>query len=291
MIVVCFACAPQAMAGILIGSTLDAIYDIDPVSGVASNPRVTPSRARGIEFADGILYGVEANTLSTIDVASGEAHSLGTITGLGPLEAILDLSWNAQTDTLFALAHLGGTTTDLLYTIHTSSLAATLVGELDDNTKTIAFDASGALYAISINPDIVSLVDPITAVTLSSTFLSTDIQTARMVFADMDHPIISARIDGDPGFVFDLNLADGTLSGIGTTGLDVGLTSLAYIPEPSMCFLVLFGVLGFLMRRGACRPVGLMLEPSGKSVYDMMPCRGQATFFRGIRIISRTRGT
>ncbi|MCH9001417.1 MAG: hypothetical protein IIC02_02495 [Planctomycetes bacterium] len=37
--------------------------------------------------------------------------------------------------------------------------------------------------------------------------------------------------------------------------------------------------------------VGFVLEPCGKNLYDRLPCRGQATFFRGLQIISKTRGT
>lgn len=160
MIVVCLACASQATAGMLIGSTFDAIYDIDPVTGVASNPRETGGRAFEIAFVDGILYGTAARILSTIDTASGDAQPLGTITGFEPFESIVDLSWNAQTDTLFGLVHLGGTTIDRLYTIDTSSLVATLIGEVELAYTTIAFDASGALFAVSRNPDVLSLIDP-----------------------------------------------------------------------------------------------------------------------------------
>lgn len=245
----CVACAPQAMAGMLIGSTFDAIYDIDPITGVASNPRETGGRAFEIAFVDGILYGTAGRILSTIDAASGEARPLGTITGFEPFESIVDLSWDAQTHTLFGLVHLGGTTIDRLYTINTSSLVATLIGEVELAYTTVAFDASGALYAVSRNPDVLSLIDPTTAGTLASTLLSANLQSPTMVFGDMNQLIVSTAIGVEPGFVFNLNPSDGTLSEIGGTGLDVGLTSLAYIPEPSMCFLVLFGVLAFFVRR------------------------------------------
>jgi len=242
--------APQAMAGMLIGSTRDAIYDIDPATGVASNPRTLDSPAYAIEFVDGVLYGTSGAILSTIDVASGEAHTVGAMTGFDPLEGILDLSWNPQTDTLFALAHLGGTSLDRLYTIDTSSLAATLIGDLDQvEFTTVAFDASGALYAMSPVIGVLSLIDPTTAATLTSTNLPADIQPAKMVFADMNRPIVSAWIDDDAGFMFDLNLSDGTLSAIGRTGLDVSLTSLAYIPEPGSLVLLLVGLGGTGARR------------------------------------------
>ena len=251
MFLLCFACVPQAMAGPLIGATLDAIYDIDPITGVASNLRATGGRTFEIAFADGILYGTTGNILSILDAASGESQLLGTITGLEVFEPIRDLTWNTQTGTLFALAHLGGTPIDRLYTIDTSALAATFIGELDAQYTTIAFDASGALYAISPSLDVISLIDPTTAGTLASTSLTEDIQSGTMVFAEMDQLIVSARIAGDTGFVFNLNPSDGTLSDIGRTGLDVGLTSLAYIPEPSTCCLVLFGFLWYFVRRCA----------------------------------------
>jgi len=266
--VVVLLLAPQAMAGMLIGSTLDAIYDIDQTTGVASNPRSLGSRALAIEFADGILYGAAGRDVSAIDVATGATHALGTITGLDRYESIYDLSWNPQTKTLYALAHLGGWRIDRLYTIDTVTLGAELVGQLEGSYQTIAFDASGALFAISRNPDVVSLIDTATARTLSSTTLSADIQSAAMVFANRDQLIASMAIGLEPGFVFDVNPNSGTLSDIGRTGLGVGFSSLAYIPEPGSLVLLLVGLGGTGARR--MRIMVNCLDQSGNWWYRVL---------------------
>jgi len=245
--VVVLLLAPQAMAGMLIGSTLDAIYDIDQTTGVASNPRSLGSRALAIEFADGILYGAAGRDFTTIDPASGASHALGTVTGLDRFESIYDLSWNPQTKTLYAVAHLGGWNIDRLYTIDVVSLAAAFVGELDSAYETLAFDMSGTLYTINPHADALALIDPGTGATLSSILLS-PIRAATMAFGDRNKLIVNMDIDGDPSLVFYIDPVDGAFSSVGATGLG-GFTSLAYIPEPESFLFLLLGIGLCLMRR------------------------------------------
>lgn len=92
MIFLCFACAPQAMAGILIGVSGDFLYDIDTTTGLASNPRDTGGAAIDIAFGDELLYGSRVFTLSTINPATGQASELGQINGLTEPETILDMA-------------------------------------------------------------------------------------------------------------------------------------------------------------------------------------------------------
>ena len=292
MIVVCFACAPQAMAGPLIGISGDFLYDIDTTTGLASNPRQTGGAAIDIAFGDGLLYGTRLFSLSTINPATGEAFLLGEITGIDILETIQDLAWDPEDGVLSALVHLGGTTSRRLYTIDRTSLIATVVGQFDANYTTMSFDPQGRLFAIDRFANSLGMIDKNTAATIWAISLSPDIfSRGSMSFTDSGELFADTLLDDGRLALLAIDPTDASVVSIGGTGLSVGFNSLAYIPEPSTCCFVLFGVLGFLMRRGACRPGGLMLEPSGKSVYDMMPCRGQSTFFRGIRIISKRRGT
>lgn len=245
----CFACVPQAMAGVLIGISGDFLYDIDTTTGLASNPRPTDGGALQIAFGNGILYGAYGKLLSTMDPASGESQLRGSISGLGASEPIRDLTWRTETDTLFALMHLGGTTTDRLYTIDRSTLQATRVGDLDARYTTIAFDPLGRLYAINPFLDLLGLIDIATAATISTVPLAADFDNAKMVFTEIGQLIVSADIGGDPSLIFDLDPGDGALSPIGSSELNSQVLSLAFIPEPSTCCLVVFGLFAYLVRR------------------------------------------
>lgn len=192
---------------------------------------------------------------------------------------------------LSALVHLGGTTIDRLYTIDTTSLTATLVGQFDANYKTMSFDPQGRLFAIDRFSNSLGMIDKNSAATISAISFSPDIfSRGGMSFTDSGELFGDALLDDDQFVLLAIDPTEAFLVPIGATGLNVGFSSLAFIPEPSTCCLVVFGILAFLVRRGACRPVGFMLEPCGKNGYDRMPCCGESMFFRGIRIISKTRG-
>ena len=248
--VVALLFAPQAMAGMLIGVSGDFLYDIDTTTGLASNPRDTGGAATDIAFGDGLLYGSRVFTLSTINPATGQASELGQINGLTEPETIRDLAWDPEDGVLSALVQLSGTTIDRLYTIDTTSLVATLVGEFDANYTTMSFDPQGRLFAIDRFSNSLGMIDKNSAATIWVISLSPDIfSRGSMSFTDGGELFADTLLDDGRLALLAIDPTDGFLVPIGSTGLEAGFSSLAFIPEPSTCCLVLFGVFVFLVRR------------------------------------------
>ena len=153
------ALSTPTYAGMLVGSSRGVIYDIDPLTGLASNPRESGNPSASIEFVNGTLYGASASSLYTIDMVTGHPQLIGELDGLPIPQTIYDLTWDATTDTLFALTHLGGTTLDQLFTVDTTALQVTDVGRLDDSTSTIACDGSGVLFGLDPVDDMLAVID------------------------------------------------------------------------------------------------------------------------------------
>jgi len=119
----------------LIGASWDGtIYDIDPTTGLASNPRETGLYAlSGIAFgADGTLYGrttvagTPPKTLYSIDVATGATTLIGDIATWGWGS---DIDFDPVSDILYGIDPVGGIANAVLYTIDTMYGTASPVGQ------------------------------------------------------------------------------------------------------------------------------------------------------------------
>ena len=235
-------------AGTLVGSSFGVIYDIDPLTGLASNPRDTGGAAVRVGFGGGTLYGESARALYSIDFGTGTADLVGYLEGLEEYYSVQDLAWDPGTSSLFALVHVGGTSTDLLFTADTRTAAVTQIGVLDDAYTTMAFDSDGTLFALEGWDDVLAVVDKTSAETLSSIAVQGGVIPAAMAFDDTGQLYVAGRVDEDLSVLHTLDPYSGVLTPIGTTGLDLGVTSLTYIPEPATFALLLTGALALCYR-------------------------------------------
>ncbi|MBU0718973.1 MAG: hypothetical protein KJ749_12045 [Planctomycetes bacterium] len=233
-------------AGTLIGTSLGVIYDIDPLTGVAGNPRDTGGIAGSIEYTGGALYGASARSLYRIDIVSGVTDLLGDLDGLEVPQTVYDLAWDETSETLYALVHRGGTTSDFLFTVDTTTFGVTEVGRLDNSTSTIAFDSTGALFAVNPVDDTVAILDKTDASVISTVPITPPPGLgAAMAFGEGGTLFVATDVADDPSVLFTLDPATGALDLLGSAGLEHDLLSLTYIPEPGTLLLLIAGVLGF----------------------------------------------
>ena len=230
-------------AGMLIGSSGGVLYDVDRVTGLASNPRETGLTGVAITYGNGTLYGSPGRSLYTIDAVTGEAQALGELDGLEVPQTVYDMAWDHVDDTLFALVHLGGTTLDQLYTVDTTTLRVTEIGTLDDSTSTIAFNHSGALFAVDPVDDVLATIDKTNGQMTSAISLIPPVVSAAITCDQTGLLYLATRVEDDPSILHLLDPDSGVLTPIGSTGLNRGLASLAYIPEPGTLVLLLMGCL------------------------------------------------
>lgn len=272
------AAAPPARAGLL-GNDFDGIlYDIDPATGAATNPRLTglPNLA-GIEFdaATNTLYGLTTfngigvfeNSLFRIDPATGTPTLIGA-TGLVILEGGLGI--DPTTGTLYGLQ--GGARE--LFTLNTATGAATVVGSIPSgDTSALAFDAAGNLFVLDTVLDTLLEVNKADGSVIDSTPLSTGLG----VVAGFDYdPTTGAFYVADGGSgtnnLYTLNTTTGVLTLVGPTGVFDGLAGLTFVP--GLAAVPRTGVAdpGGAGRRGGGRPPA---PPPG--VTAMVPAPGPVT--------------
>ncbi|MEM6794480.1 MAG: LamG-like jellyroll fold domain-containing protein [Acidobacteriota bacterium] len=133
-------------------SHITTLYDVDPQTGQASNPRSTGMPgAIGLAFGqDGYLYSVTLNSfqqpsaLYRIDPATGSATQIGQL-GLSGSLLEGDLAFDPN-GTLYGVGHQ-----QKFFTVNTSTGAATSlpsIGGFSSDYSNLAFDDSGTLYAL-----------------------------------------------------------------------------------------------------------------------------------------------
>ena len=208
---------PAGLAGIAPGPPgsvgLVILYDIDPITGAASNPRSTGvGHYIGVDFGpDGKLYAVttfdstgsDNNALYEINPITGSATRIGTDPNglnIGPISEG-DLAFG-PTGVLYAVA-ANQNGQPALFTVNLATGIGTIVGAipgLNVDISSIAFDPSGRLFAIN---------NTISAGT--STFLS------GRLFAINN--TISA---GTSTFLLELDPADGQILSTVTLGTNLG---------------------------------------------------------------------
>jgi len=254
MIVLCFACAPQGMAGPLVGASFDGtIYDVDPATGLATNPRASGLDTI-VELAfspDGDLFAADANVVSRITPGGNPPETVVDLTSVGGL---LGIAFDPSTGVLYGSVDFAFISE--LYTLDIETGTTTLIGGAGSFPGAIAIDPQGRLFLREqISPNLLEF-DKMTATVLNSVTLSLDLGRAGMTFS-VDGTLFI--VDGDTAAATDtlytLNPTTGILTSIGHTGLENGLVGLAYIPEPSTLALLLVGLVVSvrgrrLLRRG-----------------------------------------
>lgn len=255
--------AGPASAGVMYGVSFAStegsiLYQVDPQSGLASNPKPTGlDHVVGIAFgSDGTLYGLtnattptHPNTLVRINSTTGAAQVVGS-TGLDNM-AEGDLAYDRTTDSLYGMYHLAGGQRKL-FTVNASTGAATaLPSSLAGDPSAMAFDAAGNLYVIDTALAKLHTVNKATGATLTTLSLSRSLGAVAGMAVDPATGIFYVA-DGDSGgtdHLYTLDPTTGLLTDIGPTGLANGLAGLAIVPEPASIVLLSAGVMWLGRRR------------------------------------------
>ncbi len=237
-----------AQAG-LVGTGL-FLYDIDPVNGVATNPRETDEFLAAVTFGNGTLYGLGAERFFTVDVSTGELHLLGVVEGFASHESTRELAWDSKTDTFFAITQIGGTAGSQLVSFDLDTLALTTIGSAHGATA-LAFDDTGTLFALGLGQERFFTLDKTDAQILSSIGVSRSLGNVNgMSFAPDGTLFVASNIDRSN--MTTLDPTTGVLEVLGPTNAAGGILSLAYVPEPGT--LLLLGASALLTLR--CRHLG-----------------------------------
>jgi hypothetical protein len=254
---------------IIVDQTTGAVTPVGHPAGV--------SKLSGLAFLDfNTLYGSTINgnngfppplpASPTSDLVQINPNNGALIKDIGPITAggktlqIADLSVQPGTGTLFGIsASSSGDSTAAgnLYTINTTTAAATLVGATGDFFGAIAFAPNGTLYMNSADLDAMGNI----VNTALRTLNPNNAQTLTKV-ATLDAPgALGVRSDGtifagngDAGKIYIINPITGQETTVGNTGLNfVGDLDFRPVPEPlslTMCGLGL-AALGWYRRK--CR--------------------------------------
>lgn len=242
------------------------LYDINPATGAASNPRATGiDPLVDIEYdpGKGILWGLSQtidalteSSLFRINITGGA--TLVGITGLRIIEG--DLALDPVSGVLYGVQHQRANGTPLeLFTINTATGAATVVGTVaGTDLSAMSFDNSGNLFILDSGADRLLRVDPATGAVLGNVALSLALGGTVGMDVDPSTGIMYAadRLSNGTGSVYILNTATGVLDLLGPTGplAPDGLAGLTVLsaPEPgtlSLLALACAGAAGFGTRR------------------------------------------
>jgi hypothetical protein len=143
--------AVSAAAGLLgIGDDAFILYDLNPATAVASNPRPVGNKINMIAYApDGSLGGVPQGTPTDVP-PGGMLYTIDPLTGTATYRATLDtfvftegdIACDPTTGILYAIEAPGQ-----LFKINTTTGAGTIVGTVGSglDLSAIAFDAAGNL--------------------------------------------------------------------------------------------------------------------------------------------------
>lgn len=246
------AAGPGARADMLIGASLDGtIYDIDPTTGLASNPRETGIEyLTGIAFAgDGTLFGRTAEwgsqpqSLFQIEAETGTSTVVGFIGRSGG-----DVDFDATTGVLYAVSPFMGTPYAQLYTIDTSDGTPSTIGTAAHWASSLAFDPTGVLYALDSSDMLLVTLNKTTGEVLASLPLVGASIAYAVEFVDDGMPLATGKDAGGTNTLYALDALSGVLTEVGPLGVQESVWSLAYIPEPTTLALVGVGI-GLALRR------------------------------------------
>lgn len=261
----------QAQAGSLLGiAPFGTLYDVNPGTGAATNPRSTGINAVvGIAYAGGTtLYGLTTggdsaapNSLYSIDMITGSSTLIGS-TGLTFISEG-DLAIDPTTGVLYGITNIDIANSAFeMFTIDTNTGAASVINPVTPNGdfSAMGFDDAGNLFIIDTFRSELLRVNKSNASVLSRTALTIDIgEVAGMAYDSITGTFFVADGKVVPDSIgqnrlYQLNISTGEMTLIGDLGIDQGLSGLTMIPEPSTLALSALGMLvvaGSIWRRRA----------------------------------------
>jgi len=235
--------AARARAGLIGSGFLDGkLYDINPATGAATNPR-----SLGVGWAlafspAGILYGITqpggtpaSNMLYTVNPATGAATAVAPANpGIG-VEG--DMAFDYTTGILYAI-NGGGS----LYTVNTSNGLFSLIGNVPGalDLSAMAFDAAGNLYAVDTAATKLIRIDKTTAAVLGSASLNPPPNggVAGLAFDPGSGVLYFASGSGTTDNLYTVNPTSGAMTLVGPlSGTVDGVASLAFTrpAKPGCC--------------------------------------------------------
>lgn len=244
--------ATQASATPLLGvsfgtSQTAMLYDVDSLTGAASNPRPTGlGHVAGIAWSPAAsLYALtnssapqHPNSLMRVDPSTGASQLIGS-TGL---TAIVegDLARDPTTGQLYGCYNLMSGRRQL-FTVDSETGAATSIpGSLSGDPSTLAFSSGGTLYGIDTSLGELLSIDKTSGAILDYKSLNVALgSTAGMAVDPLTGVFYVA--DGESNgtdTLYTLNPATGVLTAVGPLGLTDGLAGLTFVPEPEVAVLM-----------------------------------------------------
>jgi hypothetical protein len=227
----------SARAALLGNSLLEGkLYDIDPATGAATNPR-----SLGVDWSiafspNGTLYGVTQSgagtptpsALFTVNPATGAATLVATTSPSIDIEG--DIAFDPTSGVLYAIDG-GGT----LFTIDTSTGVGTIVGTVSGalDLSAMAFDRFGNLFLVATSTMTLLRVDKGNAAVLGNVPLSPPPNggVAGLSFDPASGTAYFANGSGTTNNLYTLNTSTGALTLVGPlTGTPDGLAGLAFAP-------------------------------------------------------------
>ena len=255
--------AANASTGLIGSDFSGVIYDVDPATGACTNPRSTGlSQVAGFTvtadgqqgYAPSSFGSSPPNALFSVNPATGATTFIGN-TGLS-LIGEGDLCIRPSDGTLFALWDAIGSLH--MFTLNATTGVATDIGAVGSATdfSGLAFAPNGSLYAFE-NTSLLLRLDPATGATLATINLSglsgTTTGTAGLAFAPDGTLYLACGLYPDSS-LYTVDLDTGAAHQIGRTtyGDGYGLSSLTFVPEPSVMSLLLPGLAAWCWRSRKC---------------------------------------
>ncbi len=221
--------AIMANGDVYVMDVFNLIYGTFPLTGPFNINQTGPGTN---VFADdydvtGTLYGLDfdANSLVTIDQATGVTTPVGPLTGMVGGDTPTGLAWNALTATMYASSTNGTTTT--LYTINLGTGELTPIGATGNALGIwLAIDNAGICYMADIGTDSLYTIDLATATATMVGPLGVDLNFAQD--ADVDTATNTLYMAGyllsGGSNIYSIDVATGAATNLGpvTNGGELG---------------------------------------------------------------------
>lgn len=235
-------------------------YSINTSTGVITHIGSTGVTNIGDLTSDQVstIWGIQANTddLVTINSATGVGTVGPTITGTGlsASAAIYSLAWDPVTGILYGNTSVGnGATADTLYSINTTTGAATMLGRIGINdVYALGFSQNGTLYGVENADDNGGLLNINLTTGVGTLVGNTGVQGIFDIASDPSGSGFYAA-ESNTFALYKLNVATATATEVGSYESIANIAGLAFLapgsatPEPDSILLLTagLGLIGF----------------------------------------------